>query len=468
MRGVIRAGIPLAEVEETTARLRFMLALAAALGLTIAVLMSAIASELMSRALRTLVAGARAVARGEQDGRIEFTSQDELGRLAGSFNRITEELNQTVADLGAERDRLQTILERMHDGVIALDADDRITLANSAAGRMVRIRESDIGRQLLEVVRAPELVEIVERSQQGIAGAAEFGVQGARERVIFAHAAPLRQVGGTVIVLHDVTEVRRLETVRRDFVANVSHELRTPVSVIRANAETLLTGALDDQQRAPAFVGAIHRNAERLSNLIADLLDLSRIEAGALKTNLGPIMVHEAVGAAVDAQRSRAEKRGIHLHLEVTDNLAVRADRIALSQILQNLLDNAIKFSQDSGDVRVRAMTDEEEEETVRIEVEDDGPGIAPAHRKRVFERFYRVDAGRSRDLGGTGLGLAIVKHLADSMGGRVGVSPAPDRGSVFWVELPREVPTVRPKPAAGDESEDSEASQEVGAAVKR
>ena len=444
-RGVVRLAIPLSSVDEAVGRLRFVILLAAAIGLAVAVLMSGLASEIMSRTLRAMVEKARSLARGERTDRIDASRRDELGRLAGAFNRMADELEQAFSSLAGERDRLQTILEHMHDAVLLLDSGDRLAMANTAAFKLLGLSERAVGKPIVESMRVPALAEMVEHARAGASGSREIELPPPRASRLEVRAAPMPRMKGSLLIMQDVTEVRRLERVRRDFVANVSHELRTPVSVIRANAETLMNGALDDRERAPAFVEAIHRNAERLGRLIADLLDLSRIEAGAVKLTLGPVMVRSAVTSAVEALAERARARHVKVDIAAEEGIAVRADGMALGQILANILDNAIKYAPERGHVWVRASLDEESEDTVRIEVEDDGPGIDPRHRKRVFERFYRVDPGRSRELGGTGLGLSIVKHLAESMAGRVGVDPAEKRGTVFWIELPREVPPRPP-----------------------
>jgi two-component system phosphate regulon sensor histidine kinase PhoR len=438
---VARVALPLSEIEHAVGQLRFIMLVGGLISLLLAIVFSWLASELMSRTLRSMVANARAMAGGDRRERIELDSADEHGRLADSFNRIADELDGAVSTLGAERLRLEVILQRMRDAVLAIDADDKLVMANDAAHKLLKLSEDDIGRPLAEALPIPELPDLIERSRSGSDAMAELTLPKPSSRSVEVRAAELRTVRGSVIVMHDVTEVRRLERVRRDFVANVSHELRTPVSIIRANAETLLSGALGDVERAPKFVDAIHRNAERLTTLITDLLDLSTLESGAMDLALAPVMMDAAVETVLESSAVRAEERNITVTSEVQSNIAARADATALAQILQNLLDNAIKYTPDGGHVEVRVQPDAEDEETVRIEVEDDGPGIEPKHRKRVFERFYRVDPGRSRQLGGTGLGLSIVKHLVESMGGRAGMNPAHERGSIFWVELPREVP---------------------------
>jgi two-component system phosphate regulon sensor histidine kinase PhoR len=240
---------------------------------------------------------------------------------------------------------------------------------------------------------------------------------------------------GRVLLLEDVTTVRRLETVRRDFVANVSHELRTPVAVIRANAETLLAGASADPVMGPKLIDGLHRNAERLARILADLLDLSRLDAGQYRMDVSAVPVQTTIEQSLTAVEPQAKAREVTIEVTVPEALAVRADPKALDQIFVNLIDNAVKYTRAAGHVWIEAKP---AGERVRIEVRDDGPGIADKHRGRVFERFYRADPSRSREAGGTGLGLSIVKHLAESMGGTVGVEPRDPNGSVFWLELPR------------------------------
>ncbi|MCZ7585968.1 MAG: ATP-binding protein [Deltaproteobacteria bacterium] len=237
-----------------------------------------------------------------------------------------------------------------------------------------------------------------------------------------------------MLILSDVTELRRLETVRRDFVANVSHELRTPVSVIRANAETLMDGAFDDAERARVFLEALHRNAERLSSIITDLLDLSRIESGRMVLDVKIESIAGVVRRAVEMVEKNARAKSQSINVSVAADLEARCDAKALEQVLMNLLDNAVKYTPSGTRIEIGALA---AANRVRIEVRDNGPGIDPKHRSRIFERFYRVDPGRSRDMGGTGLGLAIVKHLVEAMGGEVRAEMNEPSGSIFLVLLP-------------------------------
>jgi len=348
-----------------------------------------------------------------------------LGDLTHWLNALADEVTRSRDALARERVLLASVANGLTQGVIALDGERRIEMLNDAARRMIGAPSTMIGEALLELVRVPELRALVEDTKDATA---EIQLPEGPRALI--RAARTYGRAGCVLLLEDVTTVRRLETVRRDFVANVSHELRTPVAVIRANAETLLAGAKDDPQMAAKLIDGLHRNAERLARILADLLDLSRLDAGQYRLDIAAVPVRavtEQSASAVDNQRGAA------VAIDVPDGLVVRADAKALDQILVNLIDNGCKYG--GGKVWVEAK---DVGDAVRIEVRDDGPGIADKHRERVFERFYRADPSRSREAGGTGLGLSIVKHLVESMGGEVGVEPNAPRGCIFWLRLPK------------------------------
>lgn len=431
VHGVVRSSTPYNSIQELLARQRVLLGLAGGLGLLLAILVSALAAHLAGRVMGAFAEDARAIATGGST-RIPVLSEDELGQLATSLNRLADERSETIAALVKERDRLHTILHGVSEGLVAVDQDNRIELVNEAAKRLLGIGRSPEGRKLVESVRIPALIELAENGRDG-QHTAEFGLADP-PRQLLATTTPLRATGGLVIVLHDMTNLRNMESMRRDLVANVSHELRTPVSIIRANAETLLDGALDDPEQARNFLQAILRHSERLSNLLSDLLDLAKIEGGAYPLCLEAVTVKTAVQRAVDTLSRAAKAKNVEVLVDVGSELNAYADAQALDQVLVNLLDNAIKYSFEGGVIDVTASAQGDE---VRICVSDDGPGIAERHRARVFERFYRVDTGRSRALGGTGLGLSIVKHLAVLMHGSVGVDPVQPHGSSFWVTLP-------------------------------
>ncbi len=435
IEGVVRVARPLSEVEAAVERLRLALMIAGLIGLVGAVVMSAFASHFLSRTLRSLVHDARLLAEGGLVRPLAIASQDEIGGLAGSINRLADELESTVATLASERSRFEAVLESMDEAVISLDREQQMTMVNRAAVALLSLSVGRGGSTLRERIPIPALHDLVDRALAGEAERDEFELPGPTLRRIMAYASPLRNASGAVIVMHDVTEIRRLETIRRDFVANVSHELRTPVSIIRANAETLLDGALDRKEIARRFLDAILRNADRLAALVGDLLEISRIEAGTYNLDCDSVNVSPIAQRICESVETLAEDKEIRVIDQVAPGTVVWADPTALEMVLLNLVDNAVKYTQQGGAIVVASRVIDES--TVRIEIRDNGPGIAQKHRMRIFERFYRVDPGRSREVGGTGLGLAIVKHLVEAMHGSVGVDPVEPRGSAFWLALP-------------------------------
>lgn len=434
--GFVRVSRPLADVDQAAGRLRTLLLFAGILGLLLAAFMSAIASRMLSNKLRQMAERVRALVRLGEGGspeRLEVSGSDEVGRLAGSINQMADYLKSTVATLASERARFVAVLQDLPNAVIRLDDERRVHIMNRAALRLLGLGEPPVGEPLVGYLRAPAVLEMLD--QLDGRGSAEFPLPGAERRLIMAHASEQPDDGGgCILVLHDVTDVRTLETVRQDFVANVSHELRTPVSIIRANAETLVDGAMSEPVHGERLVNAIHRNAERLSNIIGELLDLSRLEAGRYHMEIEDASVLSMAERAIDTVERAAQGKDIQLLCEISNDIVLPTDRRMCERILINYLDNAIKYTPTGGQVRVRAGV---RAERMRLEVIDNGPGISEQHRKRIFERFYRIDPGRSRSMGGTGLGLSLVKHAGDLLGGEVGVEPVEPHGSLFWVTLP-------------------------------
>jgi two-component system phosphate regulon sensor histidine kinase PhoR len=434
--GYVRLSMPLETIDAAIARLRLILVFAALLSTLLATGVGWLVSRRFSRKVRMLMEAARAMAEGDPDRRMPAVGTDELGGLAGSFNRVAEELERTVKAMAAERDLFEAVLQSMDESVIAVDHERCIIAVNRAAIELLGISAAVRGHSLLDAVQIPELSEALDAAIRGESCSVDVKLDRAGSvRHLLVRATPQGESGGAVVVIHDVTEVRRLETVRRDFVANVSHELRTPVSIIQANTETLLAGALDEPAQARRFLDAVRRNAERLGQLIGDLLDISRIEAGKYKIDKRAVALAAVVRAVSKAVSEACRRRGVMLEIDIDQAVLVWADPGALEQVLINLVENAVKYGPEGGTVEIAAV---EQGSMLRIEVRDEGPGIAPSHRRRVFERFYRVDPGRSRGMGGTGLGLAIVKNLTEAMGGDVGVDPREPTGSIFWLRLGR------------------------------
>jgi len=433
--GFVRVSRPLQDVDLAVGRLRVIMMVAALVGIVFSVFMSFVAAHSVTRTIRDMFSVARAVVRVEQTHLESSPTGDEIGGLAGSINEMAQAFADTVGTLARERDRFGAVLEGMSEALLVLDGDARIIMCNRAALQLLSWKEAPIGRTLLEAIRQPALHDLARRVRRDGKAPHQVEVETRGGKTLLARAAYLSgSDGGVVLVMRDITELRRLEHVRRDFVANVSHELRTPVSTIRATAEALLNGALDDRDHAERFSRALLRNAERLSRIISDLLDLSRAEAGEREIEPQPVPVGVAVHRALEIVEDNAQKRGLTIESDIEPNVAVQADEKAFDHVLLNLIDNAVKYTPDGGCVQVWARKWSCD---VRIEVRDTGPGVPEQHRERIFERFYRVDKGRSRDLGGTGLGLAIVRHLVESMGGKVGYQPRDPEGSIFWVTLP-------------------------------
>lgn len=433
--GVIRLAFPLSQVDDAVGQLRRALTVASVLAFGFAVFTAAVAAQWSSRALRQLTDAARRMVGGNLSARVRSQGHDEIASLGRSLDKMAQNLGEALDALGSERDLLESILDGMQEGVLVVDAEQRILHMNPALREMLLLGAEALGQPLPPALRNTPLAALLVTSlPPGEPKTHEIELGDLKPRRLLARISALAGTSGSrLAVLVDVTDLRRLETLRRDFVANASHELRTPVTVLRSAAETLGT-ALGDPEEARGFVDIIARNAERLQNLVEDLLDLSRIESRAYQLKLEAILLAPFMDRLVLQHRERMEAKDMTVEVLVLPKLRVHADPRALEQIVGNLLDNAIKYCP----VGSRLMLiGAEEGGMARVSVADNGPGIEASHLPRLFERFYRVDSGRSRELGGTGLGLAIVKHLTEAMGGRVGVTSVVGEGAAFTFTLP-------------------------------
>src|SRR4030081_1780108 len=360
--------------------------------------------------------------------------RDELADLADAVGGMVAQLGQTILTLTDERNRSAAILASMVEGVAVVGGDERILYCNQSFEQILELPHgSSQGKKLVEALRQAELVSAVRQVRAGgdeVTGEVEVGT--VRRRSFSVTAAPVRAAGASsaVLVLHDITELRRLERVRRDFVANVSHEFKTPLTAIQGFAETLLGGALDDKKNRTRFMEIIKEHAQRLARLTDDLLKLSRIEAGRLDLESRPVSVEALVNGCVETARLNAESRGLRIAVELPEGLPpVRGDAVQLDEVLQNLIDNALQYTPSGGRIDVTAYSNGHE---VIFTVADTGIGIPESDLERIFERFYRVDAARAREAGGTGLGLSIARHIVDAHGGRLWVESAVGQGSRF------------------------------------
>ena len=370
-----------------------------------------------------------------------------VGRLARRFDATVPLLQERVDRLGRDVEQLRVVLGGMAEGVIAIDARRRLLFANKSADTLFGLGAQAVGRLLPELIRSPQFHEAVDATLAGPEAYRGEILLPSREvlprsipRALAVHGSrlPGSIPTGAILVFHDVTELRRLERMRQDFVANVSHELKTPLASIKAYTETLLDWALHDENVNVRFLNRIEEQADRLNQLILDLLSLARLESGHEVFHHGPLAVSAVVETCIETHRGRAEAKGLDLRLElgaVDDSTLVVADEEAVHQILDNLIDNAIKYTTEGGWVRLACRLSVE---AVEIEVADSGIGIPRDDLPRVFERFYRVDKARSRELGGTGLGLSIVKHLIQSIGGEITVDSRVGEGTRFHAKLPR------------------------------
>ncbi len=441
---VARVAAPLEHLEHAISRLRRILFVAAGLALAVAVLMSTVAAHLMSRALRGIIEAARRMSGGDLTARTRIGGTDEVGQLGRTLDGLAENLSVTMVTLRGERDLFGRMLESMQEGVLVLNRDLRILLVNPALRDMLLLGNDVVGRMPIETIRNTELQAVLDgaaASREPSSG--EMEIAGLRPRRFMVHATPLGgEPGGLVAVFVDVTEIRRLESMRKDFVANVSHELRTPITAVRSAAETARRTIEKDPEAALRFLEMIERNAFRLQELVEDLLELSRIESKQVKLQTESVDLVPVVEQVLALFRETSERKRLRMTAIVASGMRpARGDRRAVEQVLTNLIENAVKYCPDGAAVTVRIAEGTTEGPTagafLRVAVEDTGPGIDPKHLPRLFERFYRADKGRSRDMGGTGLGLSIVKHLVEAMEGKVGVDSTPGKGTSFWFTLP-------------------------------
>ncbi len=444
--GVARLSRSAARIEAQARDLTRGAALAGLLALLAGGLVAWLLSRGLGRSLRAIMDTARRLADGDLAARIRAGRDDELGELARILNRSAEELQRRLAESVRDRGRTDTILAAMDDGLLAVDPQGLVTLANDSFTRALAVA-SPVGRHYLETIRQPEvgaLIEDVLRGERRREAEVELPLL---QRSFTVSAAPFPGAQGSppgaVLTFRDTTERQRLEAVRRDFVANASHELRTPLTSIRGFVEALEDGAKDEPGTAERFLGKIRTHADRMAALVDDLLELSRLESGARPPEAEIVRPGELAAEVLASFAKPAAQRSLALAHDERGAPAVVTDRERLRRILENLVDNAVKYTPPGGHVTLTTAAGPSG--SARIEVTDDGPGIGPEHRARVFERFYRVDKARSRELGGTGLGLSIVKHLAESLGARVTLESEPGRGATFSLSVPE-----HPEPTFG------------------
>ena len=441
--GVLRLALPLTVVSASYRQLRQVMLAGGLVALAVAFGIGVFVAGRVTRPVVEMQQIAREMSEGRFDVRAPVRSVDEIGGLGRALNVMLARLREKIGDLQEERAKARAILDGMVEGVIAVDGHETILLMNERARALFGVGAGrGEGKPFLEIIRNAELHEIFRESRASapeLPLVREVRLRHPVPRIVQINAVPLHLAGaerGAVMVLHDLTDLRRLEQVRTEFVANVSHELRTPLTAIQGYLETLLGGAMDERQHARRFLEIAFRHTERLGRLLNDLTDLSNIELGKVTLRLGPVPIADVVHSVLDIIRPRAQTGRVGLIADVQpSDLTVNADHDRLAQILINLVDNAVKYTPENGWVTVAARPVDPGRAEVRVR--DTGAGIPRADLPRLTERFYRVDKARSRELGGTGLGLAIVKHLVLAHGGELTIESEEGEGTTVRFTLP-------------------------------
>ncbi|MFA5148136.1 MAG: ATP-binding protein [Candidatus Omnitrophota bacterium] len=438
---ILRFTMPVSSIVEFEAKMQKILIAALAVVFLISLVLSIAVSSAVTRPISQISSTARAIAAGNLSARALVSSGDEIGDLAGTLNYMTGEIKSKMDRIASGEAKLEAVLSSMVEGVIVTDEKGTILIANPSARKMFFIDTEPEGRTPPEVIRNSSAQEIFDRILRKGQRAAveEIQLNKPEERSVRVSAVAVMKKGvlaGALLVFHDITELRRLERVRQDFVANVSHELRTPLSSIKGYSETLMEGGVSDPKQQKEFLDIIYRESDRLAKLIDDLLDLSRIESGKMAMVFMPIDLLPAVKRACAILEKQAASKSLKVSLDIPAGLPrIQADEGSLSQVMLNLLDNAVKYTPENGNIAISAVPDGN---FIRIDVSDTGAGIPEADIPKIFERFYRVDKARSREMGGTGLGLSIVKHIVQAHGGQVSVRSVTGRGSTFSFTIPK------------------------------
>jgi len=441
--GVVRLSVPLTVIDEALKGMLWKIVLAGLLIALVATPVSLYISRRISQPLSEMKDNAERFASGKLDSRIRVEGPEDVLRLAEALNAMAAQLNDRIHTVTAQRNEQEAILSSMVEGVIAVDSNQNILSLNRAAARLLDVSSELVsGQPVAMVMRNKQLQEFVNKtltSSETVEQDIEFH-RGERGQVLKVMGTALRDVNqssiGAVVVLNDVTRLKRLENMRRDFVANVSHELKTPITSIKGFVETLLGGALDNPDDSKRFLEIVAGQADRLNAIIDDLLSLSQLEQDSEKA---AIVIEErelkpVLEMAIQVCAPKASEKTVHVGLNCLENITARINPQLFEQAVINLVDNAIKYSLPSTQVQVEVSVDNIE---LTVSVSDEGRGIEKDHFPRLFERFYRVDSDRSREMGGTGLGLAIVKHIAQVHGGRVSVDSSVGKGSTFRIHLP-------------------------------
>jgi two-component system phosphate regulon sensor histidine kinase PhoR len=442
MMAVVRTSIPVDIIDQEINNIQRKNIYAGFIIALFAAIVCLIVSRRISRPIEELRVSAEGIARGDFRLKRPYSKIEEINNLYDSMKQMAEDLGRRIRTITQQRNEIETILSSMDEGVIAVDRGEKIISINNAAAEMFGMNKEDCqGRSVQETIRNSTFHDFVQKALSG-QGPVEMEVElfPGEEKFVYAHGTVLKDPGGkrigALIVLKDISRIKKLENIRRDFVANVSHEIKTPITAIKGFVETLRDGDVSSENDRERFLGIVTNHVNRLEAIINDLLKLSRIEKDTETDGIefSNEKVMDVLETAIQICRPGAMEKGITISLNCDEGLTARINSPLLEQAVMNLLDNAIKYSENNKKVNVSGFV---KEEGLVIEVSDEGKGIEKEHLPRLFERFYRVDKARSRKLGGTGLGLAIVKHITQAHGGTVSVESTPGEGTVFTIKLP-------------------------------
>jgi two-component system phosphate regulon sensor histidine kinase PhoR len=433
--GFIRLAMPLTQVDELRAELRSRLAYVSLVAIALTMLLSYVVALRMSRPIRDIAVAANRLAAGNLNATLPVKGSAEIAALAGAFNTMAANLSTKIRELSEGKQRLELILSAMSEGIMVLDGKGRVGLMNRAIEELLGSRRSIVGEVPVQLLGHEAFGRAVHQAlEDNRAGTVEFTTGAGR--VLQAHLAPIAGADGrteaVVIVFHNLTEIRRIEQMRRDFVANVSHEFKTPLTSIRGYTETLLSGAGEEPELRNDFLRVIERNARLLESLVRDLLTLARLEAE-LPAAMELVDVKAIVQEHLSARQTSLSERGIRVKIDCPP-VSLRADASRLAAAISNLIDNAISYNRAGGEIRITGKA--EQGRLLSLAISDTGSGIPAGELSRIFERFYRIDRARSRESGGTGLGLSIAKHAVESQGGRITVESTPGAGSTFTIHF--------------------------------
>jgi two-component system phosphate regulon sensor histidine kinase PhoR len=410
------------------------------LAIFVSLIFSLILTTGITKLIKKIINVSKSFSAGNFNRKIYHNSNDEIGELADTLNKMAQNIEEKIKDINIQSQQLKAVFDSMIEGVIVVDKTKRIISVNKAIENIFSIAKDNVqGRVFLEVIHNNDIGEILDLTlEEGRGVSREIILLYPIQRVFEVNASPIfenNSVSGCLIVIHDITGIRRLETIRKDFVANVSHELKTPLTSIKGFVETLLSGALEDKENNRKFLEIIQAHADRLDRLVNDLLSLSHLESKEMAIDKSEFNFNDEVNKVIAGFKAQIKNKQIELINQLPDGMLINADRNRVEQVLVNLIDNAIKFNKEKGNIKIYG---EYLNESLKVTIEDSGIGIPEKDVPRIFERFYRADKARSRELGGTGLGLSIVKHIIDLHRGSIRVESIEGLGSKFIFTLPR------------------------------